>query len=38
VNLKIDVLNALGEPEVIEKTVAKLNIDHIININEKKVA
>lgn len=38
VDLKIDVLNALGEPEVIEKNVAKLNIDHVVNINEKKVA
>lgn len=38
VNLRIDYLNSLGEADSLEQTVAEINIDHTVAINEKKVA
>jgi hypothetical protein len=36
--LRIDFLNSLGEADSLEQTVAEINIDHTVEINEKKVA
>jgi len=38
VNLKIEFLNSLWESDILEQTVAEINIDHTVEINEKIVA
>ncbi len=37
VKLRIDYLNSLWEEDSLEQTVAEINIDHLIEINKKKV-
>jgi PKD repeat protein len=38
VKLRIDYLNSLWEEDSLEQIVAEINIDHVVEINEKKVA